>query len=116
MRLVADRFACDDKGDAVDLATGARVLLIAGTAGGYDIALADGSIWQFGVGDPGTKVVQLAIPVTYQGSSHQRQAAQKAVAVALGQVGTPYVSGGSAPGRTPRRAGSGSWPCCPLSP
>ena len=34
MRLVADRFASDDKGDAVDLATGARVLLIAGTAGG----------------------------------------------------------------------------------
>src|SRR5438876_407056 len=33
MRLVADRFACGDDGDAVDLATGARVLLIAGTAG-----------------------------------------------------------------------------------
>jgi DNA-binding NtrC family response regulator/tetratricopeptide (TPR) repeat protein len=34
MHLVADRFASDDNGDAVDLATGARVLLIAGSAGG----------------------------------------------------------------------------------
>src|SRR5258708_16632341 len=34
MHLVADRFASDDNGDAVDLATGARVLLTAGSAGG----------------------------------------------------------------------------------
>src|SRR5260370_42434056 len=34
MRLVADRFASGDDGDAVDLATGARVLFVAGSAGG----------------------------------------------------------------------------------
>ncbi|HLY84824.1 MAG TPA: C40 family peptidase [Acidimicrobiales bacterium] len=76
----------------------APLVSIAGTAGGYDIALADGSIWQFGVGDPGTEVAQLAIPASYQGAAHQSLAARKALAVALGLVGTPYVTGGSAPG------------------
>src|SRR5215510_2362663 len=34
MQLVADRFAVDDNGDAVDLATGERALVVVGTAGG----------------------------------------------------------------------------------
>ena len=34
MQLMADRFAIDDRGRALDLATGARVTLTVGTAGG----------------------------------------------------------------------------------
>jgi len=34
MQLIADRFAVGDNGDAIDLATGERVLIVMGTAGG----------------------------------------------------------------------------------
>jgi hypothetical protein len=76
----------------------APVESIARSGLGYVTTLADGSVWQFGPGEHAAKVLQLPIPRTYVAAEAQSQRAQRAVAVALAQVGTPYRLGGAQPG------------------
>ncbi len=65
--------------------------------GGYAAAQADGSIWEFGPGQPGSEVLQLPVPSVYVAAIRARQIAQTAVSVALAQVGKPYAVGGTGP-------------------
>jgi hypothetical protein len=76
----------------------APAVSIGGTgAGGYATTLADGAVWEFGPGNPGTEALQLPIPSGYVAAIRQTRLEEKAVAVALAQVGKPYAVGGVGP-------------------
>jgi hypothetical protein len=64
---------------------------------GYDVTLADGSIWQFFPGVAANEVYQLPIPAGEVRAFESRQIEEKVVATALAQVGKPYAPGGTGP-------------------
>jgi NlpC/P60 family len=64
---------------------------------GYDVTLADGSIWQFLPGARPYEVTRLPVPAAYAQMSRLRQIGAEVVATALAQVGKPYVLGGNGP-------------------
>jgi hypothetical protein len=66
--------------------------------GGYAMTLGDGSIWRFGTGLRAADVLRLPVPASDSLNYLEERIAATAVRVALAQVGTPYVFGGSAPG------------------
>jgi hypothetical protein len=70
---------------------------IMASGAGYDLTLADGSIWQFAPGAPAQEVYHLSIPAVYVRMAEARQIGEEVAATALAQVGKPYVLGASGP-------------------
>jgi len=76
----------------------APAVSVAATGDGYATTLSDGSVWQFGAGDPGTEAARLPVRTSSTTAPPQQGVAQKVVAVALAQVGKPYEYTGTGPG------------------